>query len=64
MQQLWEIRHRYVDRVRYSPTSGRSILHELSDVELTELVEYLRARLAEGELIERDRWTLWTAVAP
>lgn len=67
-QQLWETRRRYSGQDEYldeiAGRTGRSILHELSDVELTELVEYLRARLAEGELIERDRWTLWTAVAP
>ncbi|MBJ7325139.1 hypothetical protein QNA19_14235 [Rhodococcus fascians] len=67
-QQFWETRRRYSGLDEYldeiAGRTGRSILHELSDVELTELVEHLRARLAEGELIERDRWTLWTAVAP
>ncbi|MEK8072327.1 class I SAM-dependent methyltransferase [Rhodococcoides navarretei] len=67
-QTLWETRRRYGDREQYlaeiAGRTGRSILHELSDVELAELVEYLRGRLAPGELIERDRWTLWTAVAP
>ena len=67
-QPLWETRRRYTDREQYlteiSGRTGRSILHELSDVELAQLVEHLRGRLALGELIERDRWTLWTAVAP
>lgn len=67
-QPLWETRRRYENSEQYlteiAGRTGRSILHELSDVELAELVEYLRGRLAPGELIERDRWTLWTAVAP
>ncbi|WP_206491775.1 class I SAM-dependent methyltransferase [Rhodococcus sp. KRD162] len=66
-QPLWETRRRYADREQYlteiAGRIGRSILHELSGIELAELVEYLRDRLAPGELIERDRWTLWTAVA-
>lgn len=67
-QPLWETRRRHIDREHYlaeiATRTGRSILHELSDVELAQLVEYLRDRLDPGELIERDRWTLWTAVAP
>ncbi|MDV6263350.1 hypothetical protein [Rhodococcoides yunnanense] len=67
-QPLWETRRRYENREQYlteiAARTGRSILHELSDVELAELVEYLRGCLAPGELIERDRWTLWTAVVP
>lgn len=67
-QPLWETRRRYGNREQYlteiAGRTGRSILHELSDVELASLVEYLRGRLAPGELIERDRWTFWTAAAP
>ncbi|KQU59123.1 hypothetical protein ASG84_14435 [Rhodococcus sp. Leaf278] len=67
-QPLWETRRRYTDREQYlteiAGRTGRSILHELSDVELAQLVQHLRGRLASGEVIERDRWTLWTAVAP
>ena len=67
-QPLWETRRRYGNREQYlteiAGRTGRSILHELSDGELAELIEYVRDRLAPGELIERDRWTLWTAAAP
>ncbi|CCQ17232.1 Methyltransferase [Rhodococcus sp. AW25M09] len=67
-QTLWETRRRYGDREQYlgeiTGRIGRSILHELSDSELSELVEYLRGCLDPAELIERDRWTLWTAIAP
>ena len=42
--------------------SGRSILHELTDNEIEELIAYIVARLpAEGEVVERDRWTIWSA---
>ena len=60
---LWEVRRRYADREDYlaeiATRTGRSILHELDDAELTHLVEELRARLPDGPLVEQDRWTLW-----
>jgi SAM-dependent methyltransferase len=60
---LWEVRRRYADRADYlaeiAARTGRSILHELSDVELGRLVDELRRRLPEGSVVERDRWTLW-----
>jgi SAM-dependent methyltransferase len=63
---LWEVRRRYSDREDYlaeiATRTGRSILHELSDDELAELVRRLRSRIPAGPLIEQDRWTLWRAV--
>ena len=63
---LWETRRRYADREDYlaeiAQRTGRSILHELDDGELGDLVEQLRPRLPAGPLIEQDRWTLWRAV--
>jgi SAM-dependent methyltransferase len=63
---LWEIRRRYADREDYlaeiAARTGRSILHELSDDELADLVAELRRRLPAGALVEQDRWTLWRAV--
>jgi SAM-dependent methyltransferase len=63
---LWEVRRRYPDREDYlaeiAARTGRSILHELTDGELTELVEELRRRITDGPLVEQDRWTLWRAV--
>jgi ubiquinone/menaquinone biosynthesis C-methylase UbiE len=42
--------------------SGRSILHELTDPELEELIDYIRARVpTTGEIVEKDHWTLWSA---
>ena len=61
---LWEVRRRYGDREDYlveiARCTGRSILHELSDAELTDLVEEMR-RLPAGPVVERDRWTIWRA---
>ena len=60
------MRRRYADREDYlaeiAQRTGRSILHELSDAELEQLVRKLRERLPAGPLLERDRWTLWRAV--
>jgi ubiquinone/menaquinone biosynthesis C-methylase UbiE len=62
---LWEVRRRYADREDYlaeiAQRTGRSILHELDDTELDHLVTELRARLPEGPVVERDRWTVWRA---
>jgi SAM-dependent methyltransferase len=62
---LWEIRRRYADREDYlaeiASRTGRSILHELSDAELADLVGGLRRRIPEGPMVEQDRWTLWRA---
>jgi SAM-dependent methyltransferase len=63
---LWETRRRYADREEYlaeiAARTGRSILHELDDVELGRLVDELRGRIPAGTLVEQDRWTLWRAV--
>jgi ubiquinone/menaquinone biosynthesis C-methylase UbiE len=65
---LEEVRRRYPDREDYlaeiAARTGRSILHELTDDELTTLVAELRRRLPEGPLVEQDRWTIWRAVRP
>jgi hypothetical protein len=61
--ELWEVRQRYVHPEDYLTDvrrrTGRSILHELSDAELDQLVTELRRRLPDGPVTERDRWTLW-----
>lgn len=63
---LWETRRTYADVQDYlaeiGTRTGRSILHELSDDELADLVDDLRRRLPTGPLTERDRWTLWCGV--
>jgi ubiquinone/menaquinone biosynthesis C-methylase UbiE len=64
--QFWETRRIHRDREDYLAEirnrTGRSILHELSDSEIKELVEYLAERLPTGPVKERDRWTLWRAI--
>ncbi|WP_050747903.1 class I SAM-dependent methyltransferase [Sodalis glossinidius] len=42
--------------------TGRSILHELSDEALGQLIAYILARLPAGQrIVENDRWTFWWA---
>jgi len=66
---LWETRRVHADREELlrevRGRVGRSILHELDDTELDELVERMRAELPAGEpVVEQDRWTVWTATRP
>jgi hypothetical protein len=45
--------------------TGRSILHELTDTELQELTQFIEsiyASTANSPIIEKDRWTLWSAI--
>ncbi len=64
---LWELRRRHADRedllAELRARTGRSLLHELDDAELEELVAHLRDALPEGPVDEHDRWTLWSARA-
>lgn len=65
---LWETHQTYknVDELTQDILAriGRSILHELSDAELQNLVAAMRERLKDhqGEIVEQDRWTVWSAV--
>ena len=65
---LEEVRRRYATREDYlteiGTRTGRSILHELDDAELAHLVDELWTRMPEGPLVERDRWTIWSARRP
>ena len=65
---LWEIRERYADFDRLAADlaarAGRSILHELGDAELQELIAYIGEKLPAGPIVEKDRWTLWAAAKP
>ena len=65
---LWEVRRTYDSRERLkrdlAARTGRSILHELSDPELADLTAYIDERIpATGPIVEKDRWTLWSAIA-
>ena len=66
-QKLWETRAIYPDLDALSQDllarTGRSILYELTDEELQDLVSYIRERLrGQTEIVEQDRWTIWSAV--
>ncbi|MHA2095881.1 MAG: hypothetical protein ACW98F_14770 [Candidatus Hodarchaeales archaeon] len=42
--------------------TGRSILYELNDGQLEELIKHISFMLmSEKRIIEKDRWTIWTA---
>lgn len=61
---VWEDRRYYNSFEEYAQElaqrTGRSILHELSDTELQELIDYIRARVPVNQsFVERDCWTLW-----
>lgn len=65
---LWETRkiHRDFDEFAQdlATRKGRSILHELGDGELQQLIAYIRARQpASGPVVEKDRWTIWASRA-
>lgn len=60
----WETRRVYVGFSELAEDlrnrTGRSILHELSDNELEDLIDFVEAKLTDDEVIvERDRWTIW-----
>ncbi|WP_413382685.1 class I SAM-dependent methyltransferase [Alkalihalobacillus sp. 1P02AB] len=64
--QLWEVREEYKDKEQLlndiRERTGRSILHDLTDAQLQELVSHLDEVFPSGEVIvEKDRWTIWKA---
>ncbi|MBO0992802.1 class I SAM-dependent methyltransferase [Bacillus sp. SD088] len=64
---LWEVRKVYVTKEQLlsdlKERTGRSILHELADKELQELIDHIDASLATTDtIVEKDRWTIWKAV--
>jgi CO dehydrogenase/acetyl-CoA synthase alpha subunit len=67
-QVLWEVRKNYADFDQLAhdlaARTGRSILHELSDAEVQDLIEYIRQKIPAGPIVEQDRWTLWLAAKP
>ncbi|WP_216829776.1 class I SAM-dependent methyltransferase [Alkalihalobacterium elongatum] len=64
---LWETRKVYDTKEQLlkdvRARTGRSILHELDNEELKQLVKHLDQSLpADINIIEKDRWTIWKAV--
>ncbi|EJR55595.1 hypothetical protein IIM_00687 [Bacillus cereus VD107] len=67
IQTQWEVRkiHDSVEALLQdlSPRTGRSILHELTDNELSRLLHHIQTALQNrSPIIERDRWTIWSAL--
>ncbi|SDZ11445.1 Methyltransferase domain-containing protein [Evansella caseinilytica] len=63
---FWETRQTYAEKQQLLrdllQRKGRSILHELSDNELDELVHRIDQLLPSGPVVEKDRWTLWKGI--
>lgn len=64
---LWEVRRTYatiedLDRDLAART-GRSILHALDDGDLCDLIAFIRERIGAPPIVEKDRWTIWSATA-
>lgn len=62
---FWEVRSVHQDRCAYlddiAAGAGRSVLHELDNDKLDNLVDYLRTRVPEELVVETDRWIIWSA---
>ena len=64
---LWEMRRTYAtigDLERdLAARTGRSILHALDDGDLRDLIAFIRERIGPPPIVEKDRWTIWSATA-
>jgi len=63
---FWEVRATYpsknVLKEELRHRIGRSILYELDDSELDELIAYIDSNVTqERNIVEKDRWTVWIA---
>lgn len=65
-QTQWEVRkiHDSVEALLQDLSrTGRSILYELTDYELSQLLQQVQTALQNvSPIIERDRWTIWSAM--
>lgn len=65
---LWETRRIYGSLEELTDDllqrTGRSLLHELNDTELQELVAFIKEKLGATQrpIIEKDAWTVWFAI--
>lgn len=68
-EKLWETRAHYPDISALAQDLldrvGRSILHELNDTELQDLVNFIQQEVQsqlkpQEEIVEEDRWTVWS----
>jgi hypothetical protein len=61
VKRLFETKEQLLTDLR--ERTGRSILHELDDRELEELLKEIDHSLfIDANIIEKDRWTIWKAV--
>lgn len=59
-RKTYEAKQELLDELR--TRKGRSILHELSDAEIAQLIEQIGTKLQDqAPVIEKDRWTIWCA---
>ena len=63
---IWETRRGYASLAELASDlterTGRSILHELTDQEIQDLIAYIAVQLPKGEeIVEKDHWTIWHA---
>lgn len=63
---IWEKRKEFPSKadllIDIQNRTGRSLLHELSDEELSELVDFIDKSIEfDREIVEKDRWTIWQA---
>ncbi|MFT0212453.1 class I SAM-dependent methyltransferase [Pseudomonas sp. F1_0610] len=63
---FWEDRLLYPNiealQQEFSARKGRSILHELTDAELEQLIAYISPKVtAHMPLMDKDSWTIWVA---
>jgi ubiquinone/menaquinone biosynthesis C-methylase UbiE len=66
---FWETRRVYSDFAALAEDLrdrvDRSILHELSEAEIEELIDHIRERVpASGPITDASRWTLWWGTKP
>jgi Methylase involved in ubiquinone/menaquinone biosynthesis len=65
---LWETRQLYTDFATLEDDlkarTGRSILYELTDEELKDLIDYIHRQIESDSqtIVEQDRWTIWSAL--
>ena len=66
---VWETRRQYASFDELAPDLlgrvGRSILHNLTDAELADLVDFIGQKIEAGKpIVEKDRWTIWCSKRP
>ncbi len=66
-EKLWEARQNFQNSEQLSndllQRTGRSILHELTNDELSMLIQTLQSKFDhQTSIIEKDRWTIWIEI--